>query len=464
MTRKADNPAAAPVEATTPHVVIVGGGFAGVGCAHALSDAHVPVTLLDRNNYHQFQPLLYQVATAQLAPSDVATPLRTLFRNQPDVTVKEADVASVDTSTRTVTTTDGLTYTGDYLVLAMGSQPNFYRTPGAAEHSLPLYSLLDAERLRSRILEVFDAADRDPRLIDQGALTFVIVGGGATGVEIAGALADFINHVLPEEYHDLAVHETRVHLVDHGNALLAPFSESAHEYAAKVLQRSGVRLRMGTAVEEITSSSVRLGDGSVISTRCVVWAGGLKAAALAAQAGLVQGRGGRLTVEPDLSVEDQPNVFVLGDVANLVGPDGTVYPQLGSVALQQGQGAAKNILADIAGKPRHAFHYHDKGIMAMIGRGAAVAEVGHKRHELHGAIAFASWLGVHAALMSGIRSKVDAFVSWGWDNFSGNRSPGLIDHPDAATIDWSDAQPVDPTEAAATPSPRASTDATVPSG
>jgi NADH dehydrogenase len=451
MTRKAD-------ATSKPHVVIVGGGFAGVGCAHLLSDAHVPVTLLDRNNYHQFQPLLYQVATAQLAADDVATPLRTLFRKHQDITIKEAEVADVDVATRTVTT--------------MGSQPNFFRTPGAEEHSLPLYSLLDAERLRSRILEVFDAAARDPRLIDQGALTFVIVGGGATGVEIAGALADFINHVLPAEYHDLAAQETRVHLVDHGNALLAPFSESAHEYAAKVLQRSGVRLQMGTAVKEITTDSVRLGDGTVLNTRCVVWAGGLKAAPLAASAGLVQGRGGRLTVEPDLAVDGQPNVFVLGDVSNLAGPDGVPYPQLGSVALQQGQWAAKNILADMAGKPRHAFHYHDKGIMAMIGRGAAVAEVGQKRHELHGAIAFASWLGVHAALMSGIRSRVDAFISWGWDNFSGNRSPGLIDHPDAASIVWKDPNATDADapspastgpEAGVAPPPRASTDSAVPS-
>src|SRR3954463_15953863 len=222
MTRRADS--------DKPHVLIVGGGFAGVGCAHALADEHVPVTLLDRNNYHQFQPLLYQLATAQLAADDVATPLRTLFRNTPDVTVKEADVAEVDHATSSVTTVDGVTYRGDYLVLAMGSQPNFFRTPGAEQFSFPLYSLLDAERLRSRIIEAFDAADRDPRLLDRGALRFVVVGGGATGVEIAGAVADFINHVLPREYHDLAIHDAEVHLIDHGHALLGPFSESAHEY------------------------------------------------------------------------------------------------------------------------------------------------------------------------------------------------------------------------------------------
>ncbi len=448
MTRSADRtPGPAPRQSsdagneTPPRVLIVGGGFAGLGCAQGLADEGIPVTLLDRNNYHQFQPLLYQVATAQLVPSDVAIPLRTLFRKEHDVTIRQAEVAEVDVPSRTVTTTDGLTFTGDYLVLAMGAQANFFRTTGAAEHALPLYSLMDAERLRSRILEVLDAADRDRSLIDRGALTFVVVGGGATGVEIAGALADFTNSVVPREYHDLPVDEIRIHLVDHAHALLGPFSEDAHEYAAKVLQRDRVRLHMGTSVDEVTGGSVRLGSGEVIATHCVVWGGGLKAADVAARTGLRRARGGRLVTGDDLAVEDDPRVFVLGDVASMTGPDGREFPQLGSVALQQGQWAAKNILADRAGKPRKAFHYHDKGIMAMIGRGAAVAEVGRKRHEMHGAIAFAAWLGVHAALMSGIRSRVDAFVSWGWDYFSGNRAPGLIDRPDAASIDWDAAVP-----------------------
>ena len=457
MTRAADvRPADQPDPASRPHVVVVGGGFAGLGCAQGLADADLRVTLLDRRNYHQFQPLLYQVATAQLAPDDVATPLRTLFRKEHDVTVHEAEVTAVDPGTRTVTTSDGATYSGDYLVLAVGTQPNFFRTPGAAEFSLPLYTLRDAERLRSRIIEVFDAADRDPGLVAKGALTFVIVGGGATGVEIAGALADFINEVVPEQYRDLAVHETRVHLIDHGNALLAAFSDDAHDYAAKVLTKRGVRLHMGTSVREVTARSVTLEGGTVLATRCVVWAGGLKAADVAARTGLPQARGGRLVVGPDLAVEGHPRLFVLGDVAALPGPDGAVYPQLGSVALQQGTWAAKNILAELAGEPRRPFKYHDKGIMAMIGRGAAVAEFGKKRHELHGAVAFASWLGVHAWLMSGIRSRVDAFISWGWDYFSGDRSPALLDHPGEATVDWSDP--------AVVPAPRGPVPETVPSG
>jgi NADH dehydrogenase len=418
-----------------PTVVVVGGGFAGVACTKALADHDIRVLLLDRNNYHQFQPLLYQVASAALSPSDVGTPLRSLFREDNSVDVKQAEVVDVDLATRTVRAAGGQSYTGDYLVLAVGSRPNYFRTTGADELALPLYSLLDAVRLRSRIFEVFDAADNDPRLVDEGVLNFVIVGAGATGVEIAGALAELVNEVLPEQYHDLAVRAARVYVVDHGHALLAPFSPSAHDYAAKVLHRAGVQVKLGVGVREITATGVVLSDGSDIPSRCVVWAGGVQAATLAASLGLAQGRGGRINVLPDLTVEAAPGVYVLGDVANVPGPDGSPFPQLGSVALQTGQWAAENIRADIAGKPRAGFHYHDKGIMAMIGRRAAVAEMGERRHELHGSIAFAAWLGVHAWLMSGVRSRVDAFVSWGWDYFSKNRAMALVDHRDVATLD-----------------------------
>src|SRR4051812_29263323 len=418
-------------------VVIVGGGFAGVGCARRLAgEDGVHVTLIDRNNYHQFQPLLYQVATSQLGSSDVAFSLRKLFRDERNVDVKLADVASLDPATRTVTTADGQRFTGDAVVLAAGSQPNFFRTPGAQENAFPLYSLGDAQRLRSRIIGVFEDADRDPALLDQGALNFVVVGGGATGVEIAGALADLIAETMSVEYHDLAVSAAQIHIVDLGHTLLAPFSDRAHDYVAKVLGRKGVRLHLGVAVTEVAPGHVTLADGTTIRTRCVVWGGGIMAPPVAGAAGLPQGRGGRIDVLPDLSVAGMPGVYAIGDVANIPGPDGDAHPQLGSVALQSGAAAADNLLADFAGKPRKPFHYHDKGIMAMIGRGAAIAEVGAHRHELHGAIAFSSWLGVHALLMTGVRNRIDAFVSWGWDYFSTTRGPQVLDRSEAARIDW----------------------------
>jgi NADH dehydrogenase len=421
------------------HVVVIGGGFAGVGCARALDGRDgVRVTLIDRNNYHQFQPLLYQVATSQLAPSDVAYALRKLFADSPNVDVKLAEVDAIDPTTRTVTTTHGERITGDTLVLAAGSQPNFFHTPGAEEHAFPLYSLDHAQRLRSRILGVFEEADRDPDLIAHGALNFVVVGGGPTGVELAGALADLIHQTMVEQYHDLPVTSAQIHIVDLGPTLLGPFSDRAHDYVAKVLTRKGVRLHLGVAVTEIGPGHVTLADGTVIRTRCVVWGGGIMAPPLAAASGLPRGRGGRIEVQPDLTVEGMPGVYSIGDVANIPGPHGGAHPQLGSVALQSGAWAADNILADTAGKPRKSFHYHDKGIMAMIGRGAAIAEVGEHRHELHGVIAFSAWLGVHAALMTGVRNRVDAFITWGSDYFTSNRGPQVLDRADAAQIDWED--------------------------
>src|SRR3954465_5306880 len=318
-------------------VVIVGGGFAGVGAARRLAkhdDVHV--TLLDRNNYHQFQPLLYQVATSQLASADISYSLRKLFRGCENVDVKMATAASVDPSTRTVDTTAGDSFTGDAVVLAAGSQPNFFRTPGADEHAFPLYSLGDAQRLRSRILALFEDADRDPSLIDQGALRFVIVGGGPTGVEIAGALADLISQTMSCECHHLAVSAAEIHIVDLGHTLLGPFSETAHDYVAKVLGRKGVRLHLGTAVTEVGPGHVTLADGTTLLTHCVIWGGGIMAPELAGQAGVAQGRGGRIEGPDDLTIAGFPGRYAAGDMANIPSPDGHTHPQLGSVALQSG--------------------------------------------------------------------------------------------------------------------------------
>jgi NADH dehydrogenase len=424
-------------ERSDKHVVIVGGGFAGLGCARALARQRgVRVTLLDRNNYHQFQPMLYQVATSQLAPADVAYSLRKVFIRAQNVDLKLADVVSVDPAARSVKTKTGEVYQGDYLVIAAGSRPNFFKTPGADQHTFPLYSLDDAERLRSRILEVFEDADREPSLIEQGALNFVIVGAGPTGVETAGALADLIRVTMASEYKDLPTDAARIHVIDQGPRVLAAFSERAHDYAAKVLQDLGVHLHMGISVKEIGPGHVLLSDGSTIRTRVVVWAGGLKAASLAGSSGLPQGRGGRIDVQPDLTAAGFPNVFVLGDLANTHDPSGSFFPQLGSVALQAGQWTAANILADVAGKARTPFKYHDKGIMAMISRSAAVVELGESRHELHGMVAVAAWLGVHAYLLSGIRTRIEAFIDWTWTYFARARGPQVLDRSDAARINW----------------------------
>jgi NADH:ubiquinone reductase (H+-translocating) len=320
------------------------------------------------------------------------------------------------------------------VVLAAGSQPNFFHTPGADRHAFPLYSLENAERVRSRVLQLFQDASTKPELVDEGALSFVVVGGGATGVETAGAMAELVHDVLPHLHPHLAVAGARVILVDLGHALLAPFSDEAHTYAARQLQRRGVQLKLGTSAKEVAAGHVTLNDGSTIPTHLTVWGGGLMAAPLAASAGLSQGRGGRIDVRPDLTVDGFPAVYALGDFANIPAADDQALPQLGSVAQQAGDRAGRNILDNLRGQGRKPFQYHDKGIMAMIGRKAAVAEIGEHRHELHGRLAFAAWLGVHAQLLANADAELSAFLSWA-DEFylrSHHRSAALLD---PATID-----------------------------
>ena len=427
------------VEAETAltRVLVLGGGFAGLGCARKLVKRDdVDLTLIDQNNYHQFQPLLYQVATSMLTPGDVGFPLRRIIRHSERSDVNTAVVTKIDPAARSVTTAEGMTYDADILVIAAGSEPNFFGTPGAEEHALPLYSLDHALRLRNRILRLFEEADRDAALIEMGALEFVVVGGGPTGVEVAGALSDLIRRTLPSEYGQELVDAAQIHLIDHGDVLLKAFPDKAHAYARKVLEKDGVKLHMGTAVAKVGPGHVDLGDGTSIRTRCVIWAGGLQAAPVVADSGLPIGRGGRVDVATDLTVEGFPGVYVIGDVANIPGSADKLLPQLGSVALQSGQWAARNIAANLAGDHRTPFKYHDKGTMAMIGRNAAIADMG--AIELHGPPAFAAWLGVHAALMTGVRNRIDAFISWGWNYFGTSGGPQALDRSEAARIDWDD--------------------------
>jgi NADH dehydrogenase len=285
---------------------------------------------------------------------------------------------------------------------------------------------------------MFEQVDRDPALVQRGALNFVIVGGGPTGVEVAGALADMLALTVPAEYRNVDASAARIYLVDHGDALLRAFSEEAHGYVAKVLTERKVELKLGTGVKEVGTGHALLSDGTVVATRCVIWGGGITAAPVAAAGNFDLGRGGRVEVEPDLTLAGSPGVYVVGDIANIPGPDGEPLPQLGSVALQSGKTAADNILAEFAGEQRMDFAYKDKGIMAMIGRGKAIAEVGKGHHEVHGQLAHMAWLGVHASLMTGTRDKIEAIVDWGWDRFTKTGGPHVLDRGDAARIDWDD--------------------------
>ncbi len=412
--------------------IVVGGGMAGVACATELADHDIPVTLIDRHNYTQFQPLLYQVVSSQLPAEDVARPLATAFRDRPAVTTVTAEISAIDPVARTVTTSVG-EHAADHLVIAAGSGPNFFGVPGAAEHSFPLYSVQDARRLRqhlrNRLRGLCDpAADADP-------YTVIVCGGGPTGVETAGALGELFSALKDQgRLHEQAT----VRLVDHGNALLKPFTDESHEYAYTKLIDKGVQVSFGVAVSGVRPDSASLSDGSSVPTDTVIWAGGISGAPLVGATGITAGHGGRIDVAADLTVPGHPGVFAIGDVANIPGPDGHSLPQLGSVAEQSGKWAAKNIVALAGGADPTPFHYHDKGIMAMIGRNAAVAEIGKHRHHLEGPLAFVAWLGLHAVLLSGMHSRVDAFLHWADDYFHHEQVADLELEDSVGRIAWAD--------------------------
>jgi len=412
------------------HVLVLGGGLAGVACASKLGQEGVRVTLVDRNDYHQFQPLLYQVASSQLPAEDIARPHRTIFRKHPSVEVLTTPVLSANLAERSLELTDGQTLTGSHVVMAAGARPNFFGVPGAEEHAFPLYSVADAERLRLHLQDLLQAA-RSGAGDEPGLLDVVVVGGGPTGVETTGALAELMQALKSD---GTLKHPGQITIVDRGPALLGPFSEKAHKYVAEKLTEVGATIRLKTGVSAVHEDRVDLDDGSSLPARTVVWGGGESGAVVAQTAGPPTGRGGRLDVQPDLTLDGFPGVYAVGDVANIPAGDASAgaLPQLGSVAQQSGRWAAENILREQRGEPTEPFRYKDKGIMAMIGRNAAVAEVGKHRHQVEGPLAFAAWLGVHAMLLSGVHSKTDAFLSWAWDYF---------DRDHSATIEATAAKP-----------------------
>ena len=407
-----------------PHVVIVGAGFGGLGAAEQLAHVPVDVTLIDRHNYHTFQPLLYQVASSLLNAEDVGAPVRAMFRDQENVTFRLATVEGIDVPGRRIHLDGGEYVPYDYLVLAAGATVNFFNTPGAAEHAFPLYTLMHAVKLRNQVLGRFEAADRDPALVEDGALTFVIVGAGPTGVETAGALSDLFYNLLPRDYHTLAAERARVVVVEAGREVLAPFQENLRAYAKGQLEKRRVELRLGEAVAEVGPTSVRLKSGEEIKAHTLIWAAGVRPSPLADKLGLPQGRGGRVKLNPDLSVEEHPEIFVVGDMGE-VASGGSVLPQLGSVAMQSGEHVGRQIARRVQGEPGQPFKYWDKGFMATIGRGAAVVEFPNKR-TLHGPVAYFAWLGVHLALLSGARNRVETVWNWGWSAFTHDRASRVI--------------------------------------
>ncbi len=410
------------------HVVIVGGGFAGLQCALDLAPSkEIRITLLDRNNYQQFQPLLYQVATSLLSPSNAAFALRDILRDFPNVDVQMDEVVSIDIVARSVTTASDQTHTADFLVLATGSHVNFFNTPGAEQHSLPLYTLRDAETLRSTILKKLEQADLNPADHTDGQLNFAVVGGGPTGVEMAGTLSDTLQQLLQNEFRHAPELRPQIHLIERGQTVLGMFSPASQKYAGSELEKHGVHLHLGISATSITPDGVTLSDGSKIDAGTTIWTAGLKAATPPIQPEPQRLPNGRIAVGNDLTLPGFANVYALGDIANALDAADKPLPQLAAVAKQAGKHCASNIVAVLEGKPTTPFVYNDRGIVAMIGRNAAVTELGSGHYELVGPFAFAAWLAIHALLLTIARARMEAIIEWAWQYFTGEHPSQLID-------------------------------------
>jgi NADH dehydrogenase len=408
--------------APRPRVLILGGGFAGIGAARALKDADAEVVVVDKHDYHTFQPLLYQVATDLLERNAVGHALRDLFHEQPNAAVHQATVTAVDLEKREVAFAEMPSLTYDYLVLALGAEVNFFGTPGADEHAFPMYTLADAVRLKEHVLERWQAADRDPAVIEDGALNVVVVGGGPTGVETAGALAELYRNSFSKDYPAIPQEQARLILVEAGPTLFAMFKQNLRDYTTKALEQRSVEVLTGEIVAAVEPTRVTLKSGTVLKAHTLVWGAGLQANPIAEALGVDLEKGNRVAAAPDLAVPGHPEVFAVGDVAWITdtGTD-NVLPQLGSVALQAGEHAGENIARTIAGKPAEPFVYKDKGTMATIGRGAAVVQF-HGGRTMKGKKAFLAWGAVHLALLSTGEDRAKALIDWTWSGFSHERS------------------------------------------
>ncbi len=408
-----------------PQVLVVGAGFGGLAAAKALADLPVDVTIIDARNHHTFQPLLYQVATAGLDADDVCYPTRGVFQRQDNARVRLGRVVAIDPDAKTVTLGDGATLSFDHLILAAGAVTDDFGVPGVTRHGLGLKSATDALAVRTRILESFEMVDADPSLIDSGALTTVIVGGGPTGVEMAGGMAELVNRVIRRDHPDIDVDHARIVLVEAADRLLGPFAPKLSERARVGLEEMGVELRLGRSVAEVTADEVRLDDGTLIPARIVVWAAGVKASPLGQALGTELDRSGRVVVGSDLSVPSHPDIWVIGDLAASPTPDDRPLPQVAPVAIQGGHHVADAIAARLEGRPTPTFHYHDKGSMATIGRNAAVVELPNGQ-TLSGWFGWIAWLALHLIMLIGFRNRARVLVNWAWNYWTYDRGSRLI--------------------------------------
>jgi NADH dehydrogenase len=410
-------------EEKIPRVVIVGGGFGGLEAAKKLVCENVHLTVIDRTNYHLFQPLLYQVATAALSPADIAAPIRAVLQKCKNAEVMLAEVQSVDVNTRVVHTGD-LNVQYDYLILATGARHSYFGHPEWERLAPGLKSLEDAVEIRRRILLAFEYAEKisDPAA-RAAAMTFVIIGGGPTGVEMAGAIAEIARHTLARDFRHIDPSSARVVLIEGESQVLATFPEDLRTSAMKQLQDLGVEIRTGVRATDLTEAGLRVGD-EFIPCRVKIWAAGNTASFVGKSLGVPVDRVGRVIVQDDLTIPGHPEVQVIGDLANFTGKDGKSLPGVSPVAMQQGRHAARNILNMIEGRKPQRFWYFDKGSMATIGRNKAVADL--RLLHLSGLPAWVAWLFVHTLFLVGFRNRVVVLFQWAWAYLTFNKGARLI--------------------------------------
>ena len=406
-----------------PHIVIIGAGFAGLETARGLSGAPVRITLIDKHNHHLFQPLLYQVAIAGLLPSQIAYPIRTIFRRQKNLTFQMGEVSAIDFDAKYIKL-NGSIIAYDYLVLAVGGRTNFFGFDAIEKDGFQLKDLETAVKTRNHLLSMFEYAshegDPDKR---KALLTFVIVGGGPTGVETAGALGELISHVMVKDFPQLDTNETRVILLEAAADLIGSYPEELRKATFKLLRRKNVDIRLNTKMENFNGQRVTLGDGIEIETHTLIWTAGVKATEIVDGLGVEQVSGGRVRVEPTLQLPGRSEAFVIGDAAFLT-DNGLPLPMLSTVAIQQGKSAAQNILRMINGKPLMPFHYKDPGLLATIGRNAAVARIWGI--SFSGFIAWLIWVFLHIYRIIGFRNRIVVMFNWIWDYFFYDNQVRLI--------------------------------------
>jgi NADH dehydrogenase len=406
-----------------PHVVILGGGFAGLAAAKTLRNAAVRITLVDRSNHHLFQPLLYQVATAALAAPDVSTPIRKILRNQQNATVWMANVERIDVENKRVHLHGDTCVEYDYLIVATGMTHQYFGHDEWAEHAPGLKTIGEALNIRGRILRAFENAELESNAEARRAwTTFVVIGGGPTGCELAGALAEIAGRTLARDFRTFDPRTTRVVLVEAGPRVLPAFSEELSQKARIQLEALGIEVRTGSPVSDLGADFVDVG-GERIATRTIVWAAGLSASPLTRDLGAPLDRAGRIMVEEDLSVPGHPEVFVVGDLISKLQSDKPL-PGVAQLALQSGTHAARNIALALHDRQSEPFHYLDKGSMATIGRNKAIAQIG--KLQLSGILAWFLWLTVHLLFLVEIRRRVEVFVEWAWAYVTWHRGSRLI--------------------------------------